>query len=44
MSVCLFFLTTDVRENRQTCYEIYSILLPVAIEFFNGIQMLIQDF
>jgi hypothetical protein len=42
--LCLFFITTDVRENSQTCCEIYSILLPGAVEFFDAIQMLIQDF
>jgi len=40
----LFFLITDVRENSQTCYEIYFIFLPVAVEFFNANQMLIQEF
>jgi hypothetical protein len=42
--LCLFFITRDVRENSQTCYKIYSILLPAAVEFFDAIQMLIQDF
>jgi hypothetical protein len=40
----LFLLTTDVREDSKTCYEMYSILLPVAVVFFDAIPMLIQDF